>query len=166
MKPLYLLVLSSLLAFPTLLTAQVVARQGSPAESPLQEFKSPMVLDLPIKDFKDLPPDTGRDFKEVRKYYCDDVVLSQLSVTKRDDSHRGKPPAVKLDIRGSVSTRPSYDRLATLRFDIVKGEERFATTQVFQINAEEGKTRTFATSLRLEAEEFDRLFVEGEPALI
>jgi hypothetical protein len=53
MKPLCLLVLFSLLASPALLAAQVVARQGSPAESPLQEFKSPMVLDLPIKDFKD-----------------------------------------------------------------------------------------------------------------
>jgi hypothetical protein len=166
MKPLYLLVLFSLLASPVLLTAQIVARQGTPADSPLEEFKSPMVLDLPIKDFKDLAPDTGRDFKEVRKYYCDDVVLSQLMVTKRDDSHRGKPPAVKLDIRGAVSTRPSYDRLAILRFDVVKGEKRLATAQVSQIDAEEGRTRTFATSLRLEAEEFDRLFGEGEPPLL
>jgi hypothetical protein len=90
MKPLYLLVLISLLASPALLTAQVVARQGTPAESPLQEFKSPMVLDLPIKDFKDLPPDTGREFKEVRKYYCDE----------RSALHRGPSPRLSRQTPG------------------------------------------------------------------
>ena len=38
--------------------AQVVARQGDPQESPLQEFKSPMILDLPLKDFPVLPETT------------------------------------------------------------------------------------------------------------
>jgi hypothetical protein len=166
MKPWYLLVLVSLLASPVLLTAQVVARQGTPAESPLEEFKSPMVLDLPIQDFKDLAPTTGRDFKEVRKYYCEDLVITQLLVTKREESKRGKPSVIKLDIRGSIAVRPSYDRLAILRFDVVKGERRFATAQVSQIDAEEGRTRTFATNLRLEAEDFDRLFAEGEPPLL
>lgn len=166
MKPSYLLVLISLLASPAFLTAQVVARQGTPAESPLEEFKSPMVLDLPIQDFKDLARNTGKDFKEVRKYYCDDLVITQLIVTKREESKRGKPPVIRLDIRGSIAVRPSYDRLAILRFDVVKSEKRFATAQVSQIDAEEGKTRTFATSLRLEAEDFDLLFAEGEPPLL
>src|SRR5262245_32615470 len=103
------------------LQAQVVARQGDPSESPLQEFKSPMILDLPLKDFQVLPFGSGKDFKEVRKYYCEDLVLSQLMVMKKDDSHRGKPPGVKMEIRGSASVRPSYDRMTTLRFDVVKG---------------------------------------------
>ncbi|HEX9944131.1 MAG TPA: hypothetical protein VGG03_19130 [Thermoanaerobaculia bacterium] len=60
------------LALCASLSAQVVARQGSPAESPLQEFKSPMVLDLPLADFPALAFGTGRDFKEVRKFYCED----------------------------------------------------------------------------------------------
>lgn len=166
MKPSYLLFLIPLLASPAPSTAQVVARQGTPAESSLEEFKSPMVLDLPIQDFKNLAPATGKDFKEVRKYYCEDLVITQLIVTKREESKRGKPSAIKLDIRGAIAVRPSYDRLAILRFGIVKGEKRFATAQVSQIDAEEGRTRTFATNLRLDAEDFDRLFVEGEPPLL
>ena len=166
MKPLYLLVLVPLLTSPVLSTAQVVARQGAPAEASPQDFQSPMVLDLPIKDFQYLAPGNGKDFMEVRKYYCEDLVLSQLVVTKQRGSHRGKPPGLKLGIRGSISVRPSYDRLATLRFDLVKGEKHFATAQIFRINAEEGKTQSFSTSLLLEAEELDRLFAEGEPAFL
>lgn len=166
MKSLPLLVLIALALCPALLMAQVVARQGNPSEAPLQEFKSPMVLDLPIRNFKVMPPDTGKEFKEVRKYYCDDLVISQLLVTKRKDSQRGKPPGLQLEIHGAVSVRPSYDRLATLRFDVVKGEERFATNQVFNINAEEGQTHSFTTGLKIEAEDLDRLFAEGESPLL
>jgi hypothetical protein len=166
MKSPSLLVLCALLLSPALLEAQVVARQGSPAESPFQEFKSPMVLDLPLKNFKEMPVRTGKDFKEVRKYYCEDLVLSQLLVTKREETQRGKPPGLRLEIRGSVSVRPSYDRLATLRFDVVKGEEKLATSQIFDINAEEGQTHSFSTSLKIAAEDLDRLFADGEPPLL
>jgi hypothetical protein len=166
MKPLSLLVLILLLALPSLSTAQVVARQGTPAEPPPQEFKSPMVLDLPIKDFQVLASGNGKDFKEVRRYYCEDVTLSELLVTKKEESHRGKAPGMKLKIRGSVSVRPSHDRLATLRFDVLKNEERFATAQVSEINAEEGKTHGFSTSLELDAEALERLFAAGEPPLL
>src|SRR5689334_15501493 len=34
------------------LGAQVVTHQGVPSESPYQEFRSPMVLELPLKDFR------------------------------------------------------------------------------------------------------------------
>ncbi|MEA2560115.1 MAG: hypothetical protein QOH06_1619 [Acidobacteriota bacterium] len=157
---------ASLLAFLNLaaasLGAQVVARQGDPAESPLQEFKSPMVLELPLKDFHDLPKGTGRDFKEVRRFYCEDVVLSQLVVSPKKETRRGKSPIVRLDIRGALSVRPSFDRLATLRFDLINGEERFSTTQVPRINAEEGRTSTFSTSLSLEEEEYERFFTTGD----
>jgi hypothetical protein len=145
-----------------LLGAQVVARQGDPAQPPLQEFKSPMVLELPLKDFRGLPEGTGREFKEVRKFYCEDVVLSQFLVSPRKETRRGKPTVVRLDIRGALSVRPSYDRLATLRFDLVNGEERFATTQVPRINAEEGRTHTFSTSLSLDGEEYERFFTTGD----
>jgi len=147
----------------TSLHAQVVARQGDPAVSPLQEFKSPMVLDLPMKGFRELSFDTGKDFKEVRKFYCDDLVISQLLVSKKEDGRRG---GIKLEIKGAVSVRPSYDRLAILRFDLVKGEERIATTQISGINAEEGKTRSFATVLRLDANEAAAfLSPEADPIL-
>lgn len=121
-----------------------------------------MVLELPLKDFRELPEGTGRDFKEVRRYYCEDVVLSQLVVSPRKEDRRGKTPLVRLDVRGSVSVRPSFDRLATLRFDLINGEERFSTTQVPRINAEEGKTRTFSTSLSLDEEEYERFFATGD----
>jgi hypothetical protein len=159
-------ILFCLAVSPVLLDAQVVARQGSPAESPLQDFKSPMVLDLPLRDFKALPFGSGKDFKEVRKYYCEDLVLSQLMLVKKEDSHRGKPPGVRIEIRGAASVRPSYDRRTTLRFDVLKGEERLATTQVFHLSTEEGKTTPFRAELRLPSEELERLFAEGEPPLL
>jgi hypothetical protein len=137
-------------------------QKGDPADSPLQEFKSPMVLELPLKDFRALPKGAGRDFKEVRRFYCEDVVLSQLVVSPKRETRRGKPTVVRLEIRGALSVRPSFDRLATLRFDLINGEERFATTQVPRINAEEGRTHTFSASLSLEEEEYERFFTTGD----
>ena len=154
------------LAFPLPMASQVVARQGTVAEAPQQEFKSPMILDLPFKDFKELPFGTGKDFKEVRKYYCDDLAISQLLVTKKEESHRGKPSDWRLEIHGSVSVRPSYDRLATIRFDVVKGEESVATAQVSKLDVEEGRTLDFTTRLSLKPEDVERLFAAGEPALL
>lgn len=156
----------SLFLLPVLLAAQVVARQGDPTEAPIQEFKSPMVLDLPLKDFHKTGVGTGKNFKEVRKYYCDDLSISELLVVKRKENPPGKPASMELEIRGAVTVRPSYDRLATLRFDIVKGEERFATNQVYNVNAEEGQTHTFATILPIDAEGLERLFGPGEPPLL
>jgi hypothetical protein len=157
--------LSIVLALPVSLHAQVTARQGDPSESAAQEFKSPMILDLPLKDFRRLTSGSGKDFKEVKKYYCDDLTISHLVVVKDEETHRGKPSGLHLEISGSVYVRPSYDRLATLRFDVVKGEERFTTTQE-SISAGEGKTRSFKADLHLQPETLDRLFAEGAPALL
>jgi hypothetical protein len=166
MKSSALLAVVLTLALPWPGISQIVARQGTAAESPLQDFKSPMILDLPLQDFKQIPSGSGRDFKEVRKYYCDDLMVSQLFVTKKEESHRGKPSSWRLEIRGAVSVRPSHDRLATIRFDAVKGEEGVATAQVSQINAEEGKTQSFKVRLNLAPDEVDRLFAAGEPPLL
>jgi len=45
---------------------------------------------------------------------------------------------------------------------MINGEERVATIQVPRINAEEGKTRTFSTSVGLEEEEYGRFFSTGD----
>jgi hypothetical protein len=166
MKPTPWIVLFLLFVLPVALGGQVVARQGDPAESPLQEFKSPMILDLPLKDFKGIPWKAGKDFKEVGRFYCEDLVISRLGVAKREESHRGKPSGMRLDIQGAVTVRPSYDRLATLRFDIVKGEARLATTQVSHLNAEEGKTRSFSAEVILGPEDIERLFAAGADPLL
>jgi hypothetical protein len=165
-SPVVPILLSLIITIPSFLSAQVVARQGAPAESPIQEFKSPMILDLPLKDFQALPFKAAKEFKEVQKYYCDDLVLSQLVVAKKEDSHRGKPPGMRLEIRGFAFVRPSYDRLASFRFDVVKGEEKIATAQVLHFNAEEGRTSPFTSELRLTAEDLERLFAAGEPPVL
>ena len=142
---------------------QVVARQGDPSEASVQEFKSPMVLDLPLKDFQKISSGTGKHFAEVRKYYCDDLMISELLVTKKTDARYG---GMRLSLEGAVTVRPSYDRRATLRFDVVKGEEKLATTQVAGIKAGERKTRKFSAELNLGPATVARLFAEGEAPML
>jgi hypothetical protein len=43
---------------------------------------------------------------------------------------------------------------------------RDATTQVSEINAEEGKTQSFKARLNLNPEDVDRLFGTGKPTLL
>jgi hypothetical protein len=142
------------------LEAQVTARQGDAAASPQQEFQSPMILDLPLHDLRSLPIGTGFTFKEVTKFYCEDVVLSQLVIAKNKD--RGKPPGLRLEIRGSVSVRPSYDRWTHLRFELLRGETQIASTVIFRLSTEEGLTTPFRTELKLDAEQVERLYAPGE----
>lgn len=152
----------ALLAFTAPLPGQVVARQGDPAAVTSEEFRSPMILELPLKDFQLLPYGTGRDFKEVRRYYCEDTTISQFIVTKQHGARRSGHTI--LQIKGSLSVRPSFDRLATLRFDIMNGNRRLASTQVANINAEEGKTRSFSAKVDLALEEYAILFSPPETA--
>ena len=161
-----LLLLSLILAHSLSLHAQVTARQGDPSESAAREFKSPMILDLPLKDFQRLTSGSGKDIKEVQKYYCDDLTISRLVITKKEESHRGKPSGLHLEIDGSLYVRPSYDRLVTLRFDAVKGEDRLATIQVSDISVGEGRTKGFKADLYVHPAALDRLFAEGMPALL
>jgi hypothetical protein len=122
-----------------------------------------MILDLPMKDFQRLAPGSGKTFKEVRKYFCDDLSISNLMVVRKGE---GEPSGLQLEIRGSVFVRPSYDRKATLRFDAVKGDERLATTQIADLRAPEEKTRTFKTTLIIDAADAARLFAAGQPPLL
>jgi hypothetical protein len=165
MKPVAL-VLLALLIVPASSIGQVVARQGNDSDASIEEFKSPMILDLPFKDFRTIPPNTGKHFNELRKYYCDDLVISELLVSRGKDSRHNKAAGMILDMQGAVTVRPSYDRLATLRFDIVKGEERLASAQVAAIKAGEGKTRKFSTELNLNADQVARIFAAGPDPLL
>lgn len=101
-------------------------------------------------------------FKEVRKYFCDDLTISDLTVVRKGDRETG----MQLEIRGTVFVRPSYDRKATLRFDAMKSEERLSTAQVADLKAPEEKTRAFKATLNLSADEMAHLFAEGPPATL
>jgi hypothetical protein len=163
MKSVLALVLSAWVlapAMPSSLEAQVTARQGDPAASPQQEFRSPMILDLPLYDLRSLPNGTGFTFKEVTKFYCEDVVLSQLVVAKNKD--RGRPPGLRLEIRGMASVRRSYDRWTQLRFELLRGEERIAFVSMPRLSTEEGQTTPFHTEIMLTAQQAERLFSPGE----
>lgn len=147
-------------AYP--LSGQVVARQGEQPVSDVQEFDSPMVLELPLKDFEQLPYGNGFNFKEVRRFYCDDVSISTLVLSKSRGPKRRR--ATMFDLKGSLSVRPSHDRLATLQFDLINGETRFGSWKLDHINAEEGKVKMFNISLLLEGDDYARLFTPRESA--
>ena len=41
-----------------------------------------------------------RPVNELRKYYCDDLVISELLVSKKEESHHGKAAGIRLDMLG------------------------------------------------------------------
>lgn len=156
------LLIASVLAVPS--TAQVVARQGTTSQNQPEEFTSPMVLELPLKDLVNLSFDTGRDFKEVSRFYCDDTSIKRLLLTKKRGSR--KSGATVFDLKGSIGVRPSHDRLAALRFDLVNGEKSFGSSRIAGINAEEGKVRVFNSEISLSPQVYEALFSPPESALL
>lgn len=160
-----LALLFSTLVYAALLDAQVNARQGDPSTSPLQQFQSPMVLDLPLPDLGQLSLGKGFTFREVPKFYCEDVVVSQLVMTKL--KNREKPGGFSLEFRGFVSVRASYDRWTTLRFDLLRGQKRIATMGIPRMDTEESRTTPFVKDLKLDASQVERLFApeDSKPSL-
>jgi len=157
------LILTFCLAIPSALLGQVIARQGEVKDSPLHEFTSPMILEMPIKDLPVIAYNGGQDLsKQVQEYYCDGLVISKLLLTKKKDAHRGEAPGLRLEFRGSVTVRPSHDRLATIRFEVINGIDVVASTEAARLNAEEGKATSFSAKMRLSAEDVKRVMGEGK----
>jgi hypothetical protein len=48
--------------------------------------------------------------------------------------------------------QPSYDRLVDLRFEILEGEQQAAARALLQVDAEEGKSALFKTTVRFPAD--------------
>jgi hypothetical protein len=144
--------------------AQVTARQGAPAAT---EFRSPMVLEVPLPDMSHLSPGTGKAFnRDIENYRCEGISLHSLTVRVKDRPRKSDTGTVTLEINGAVSIPPSNDRLVDIRFVAKKAEAILGTTSVTKLDAEEDRTTKFRATLRLDqARLIDAFSSDPHPSL-
>jgi len=120
--------------------AQVQAHQGSTAAEDPKQFASPMILDLPVHNLGRMLESQIVYFRDVVGYYCEDVTLNSLSITRKSSA---REPTIRLEIAGEIFVRKSYDRFVTLNFSMLAGGAVVATAKLDHVKAEEKKRRTF-----------------------
>ncbi len=155
----------SLLLSTVPVLAQVTARQGTAPEPDLVRFDSPMVLEVPLKDVRQLEPGTERRLPNLRKYVCDgDVSLISLAVEKVVTGPR-KQRGIALAVTGAVFVGDSYDRWVDIGLRLIRGEKAYASGTARSISAEEERATPFRILIPLTDALLDEAFTEGEPKL-
>jgi hypothetical protein len=113
------------------LRAQVVAEQGA---APQDDFHSPMVLTLPVRDLSMVPVNTMFKVEGVGAYWVDDAQIRSLAIRRDRDSHKVKV----FGVEGSIFVRDSSDREIVIKLELLD---------------ESGAVRAVWTTPRFDAEE-------------
>ena len=140
-------------------SAQVAAYQGVAKEDPVEEFESPMVLELPLPDLGDLAVGSTKNIgQKLRHFVCEDTSIHALLVKRGRDKKRDGSLETSLDLQGFLYVRPSFDRLVNVELTLLKDDAVIAKAVKRRIDAEEGDRTKFKTSFKVQAEEFDAIF--------
>ena len=161
-------------ACPRFVLAQVTATQGATAAETGKrtEFTSPMVLDIPFPDFRELPP--GKDWitAAAREYSCDGVSLESLTVVPGRARKvwlldgRGKERVVEYMLQTKIRVQPSRDRTVGLRAELRHGDRTLASTTFHDIDAEEEKVTGARVYLVARAVDIESMFTgDAKPML-
>lgn len=141
------LILVFLVAYQPVL-AQVVAYQGEKAPPvPVQEFESPMILELPFHQAPKMRQGTSAAIKGVAEFICEDVSIQTLTVHKQKSS---KKKGDDYELRGMLYTRLSEDRKANLIAEVLVSGTRLAVGRQDRIDAEEEEHTPFILRFRLD----------------
>jgi hypothetical protein len=141
---------------------QINARQGTDLDTP-NEFKSPMVLDLPFPDPAKLQFDIRHAYAGTQRLFCDDVSVQTFNLTAFRTRKRAK--AIVLQVDGTLFVRSSHDRRVDLEFIIHAEGVVIARTKLSNIDAEEKKVGVFKKSLAVEKEKLAQAAATGDVLL-
>ncbi len=169
MKTVAVLAASFLLVSVSAARGQVTARQGDATKVDPKQFSSPMILEVSLNGMRTLQDGMMMRFADVVGYWCEDVTIENLEVSRR----RGSKDAdgqygSRLDIDGRIFVRESYDRFVTLRFSILTQAEGAAIAggSAEHLKAEERKRRPFHARIDLTAQQLAQLAAAGSAPVL
>lgn len=128
------LLLAALLLVPSIVSAQIEARQATPEEAktrpPQTELPSPMLLEVPLTGngtaskphVVDLPTDRTRLIRDTAAYVCDKLTVENVSIRKR----KGRKGKVELVVAPSLRTE-HYRQKASLAVTLLNGDQEVKT---------------------------------------
>lgn len=150
-----------------LVLGQVSATQGSLDRDPLSrtEFVSPMVLDIPSPDLREITP-TRLPWltRATSPYFCDGVNLEAVIVTPAGEKYRSLPNNTGVErvavynLVAHIRVRPSHDRTVSLRVQLQLGDRIVSSTAFSGVDAEEKKLTVAKTDLVVRVAEIEELF--------
>lgn len=145
-------------------SGQISARQG---EKPVQEFESPMILELPLPQVLDFATGYGKTFsKDIESFVCDDTSIVTLTVIRGKSSGRGDKAKILIDFEGQIYVRPSFDRLVDVEFSVLQGENSIGETAAREIDAGEEYKTKFKATLKLPLQDLEEAFAGEMPPIL
>jgi hypothetical protein len=156
-----LIAVVGLLLFAVPSFAQITARHEESSE--VQQFDSPMLLDLPfpIQNPELWKKGGTKTFsKDLTRFVCENVSFTSITV----QFDKAKNGTVPLNVTAYLKNRPGHDKLVQLRFQVFRdGVAISPGERVLNVDAEEG--RAVKVSFRLAVKE-EQLRKEGpDPVL-
>jgi hypothetical protein len=158
LKPSHLLLLVAALgAFASCASAdEIVVEHIRAEEEPIQEFDSPMQLEIPAPWLPGISKgDTKNLSLELRKYVCNDTHFRSLIVKKGKTRKSDGKMVTYVEFEGLLSVRESHDKIASLRFSLVKDGKEIGAVVENNIDAEERKNTRFKLKLAVPAEQLE-----------
>jgi hypothetical protein len=131
--------------------AQATARQGEPPTGQpgaIERFHSPMILDLPFHAADRSTWGAGfvRGNDGVARFICDNVFFRDFAVSVE----RKRGEKLRITYHLVLTNEPGVDKLASVRIDLMGGEELIYPTAIPQIEVEEGKSSIRDTSITID----------------
>lgn len=106
------------------LSAQVTARQATPAENPKQHFESPMILEIPFPKILDIPKGSLRGIGvNLRNFVCEDTHLAGLSIERGRTRGKGDEAVAHFEFHVTARVGSTRDKEVVLLFTLVSGEQ-------------------------------------------
>lgn len=130
--------------------SQVTAKSEAPPEDLGKEFRSPMVLSLPVPAVLNVKRPEAEDriyqiaLQGLQGYECDGVVLK--SVTGKAKT-RGMSGNSDLEIVITMTVQPGIDKLVNVRAELLVNDQAISADYLHPIDAEERKKATAKLAL-------------------
>lgn len=146
---------------------KIVARQIEVEKEAIQEFDSPMLLEVPVPGLSKMSVNGTKSFGlGLKKFVCEDASLRSLIVRRRRDRKVSGERMANFEIEGTIHVRESYDRLVNLRFNLVEGGTTLRAAALNSIDAEEKKHTGFKLTLAVPLEKLEAAFENDPPPIL
>ena len=138
-----------LLCLAVTASAQLVVKEGRPQQ--IVDYMSPMVLGFPAPSLlraAGLPPGARITEKvpDLSAQVCESALIRRLVMVASGPNKKG---LIAVDLTTILEVKPGSDKLVTLQFGIVVGDQLIASAILKNLDAEEGKSMTRKVQLQV-----------------
>jgi hypothetical protein len=143
--------------------AAVVVRQATNDDLDYKEFVSPIVIEVPISSLASAPQGKAWDAPPAGHFWCDDVTLYAMDITKAIP----KSGTVSLRVWTHWRTRKQIDnRMVELEFSLRDSDHQIPIGRIEDVYVKAGDHTAASETFLVSASDFDTFFGPGKNPML